>query len=316
MPKKTQIAIGKRGGRIAGYHVVDGKLKAYYVDDTPESSSASSIPEKKEPTIIHGIRIPPAYSVVWESPTAEGDENGLLVIALDQKGRKQYVYNQAHWDKVNAEKWARVRALVDAMPSIRDGIRRGLTSGDDTERQSFEVLAVIEATGMRIGSERETFGKVKAYGASTLLVKHLTLTKKSATFKFIGKEGIPNEFTVDDPIILACLRRRLKDVSAYPEVPIWPGASDAKVRKALKAVSPQGLDFKVKDLRALKGTMKAVELVQNSPPPPQPRTKAEFEKARKFVATACSKILGNTPKVCLDSYIPEFVFDPWKLEVA
>ena len=59
MAKKTQIAIGKRGGKIAGYHVVDGKLKAYYVDDT----TGAPVPEKKKKRDNHPY---PTHSAVKE----------------------------------------------------------------------------------------------------------------------------------------------------------------------------------------------------------------------------------------------------------
>ena len=31
MSKKVQIATGKKGGKVAGYHMKDGKMKAVYV---------------------------------------------------------------------------------------------------------------------------------------------------------------------------------------------------------------------------------------------------------------------------------------------
>ena len=50
MSKKVQVATGKRGGRIAGYSIKDGKMKPVYVDDRPGTGTA----EKKSPDIQVG----------------------------------------------------------------------------------------------------------------------------------------------------------------------------------------------------------------------------------------------------------------------
>ena len=48
MSKKTQIATGSRGGKVAGYHVKDGKMVPIYVDNTPEApKKKSAVPKKK-----------------------------------------------------------------------------------------------------------------------------------------------------------------------------------------------------------------------------------------------------------------------------
>ncbi len=321
MSKKVQIATGTRGGKIAKYVVKQGKMKPVYVDDSPDvgTTSPKSKAEKKAPVLVHGVRIPPGHTLVWSSPTPEGNDNGLIALTKDVKGRTQYVYSQKHWEEAGAAKWGRLRALLDDHPEMSSKMRAGLNHKDDKVRQAYEVLNIINETGMRVGSNRDTMADKKAFGASTLLAGHVSFAAGAgglvAVFDFIGKKGVRNHFTVEDQEMVKRVKARVKQAGGKDK-PIFPNVDDEKVRDVMDTVSPAGRHYKVKDLRTLKGTSMALRLISSAPPPPVPHSEAELKKARMDVAKQVAGVLGNTPAVALSYYVMPHVFDVWAPKVA
>ena len=308
MARKVQIAVGKRGGRIAGYHLEQGKLRAEYVSDKPEPPKKSKVPKKKEAIFVHGVRIPPGNEIVWQSPEPQGNPNGLIAILKDSKGRSQYVYTEEHWRQAAAAKWERLTALSEDHERLVEQMEAGMDSPNPRVSQAFEVLKLIADTGIRVGSTRDTKASVKAYGATTLLAKHVRFEEGVAILEFVGKKGVPNKFRVTDKELVSRLYSRVHGVK-NPEAPLFPLATDSTVRMALDGITPEGRSYKVKDLRTMVATATALKFIKNSPPPPRPKTPAEMEKFKKLVGTQVASVLGNTAAVALSYYIAPTVFD-------
>jgi len=75
MAKKTQIAVGARGGRIAGYAMQDGKLKPIYVGtDSAEPTGTSKVPKKK----ALDTEKKPEFKVPASTEELEADLKGRL----------------------------------------------------------------------------------------------------------------------------------------------------------------------------------------------------------------------------------------------
>lgn len=240
------------------------------------------------------LGIPPAWKSVWINPD---DQAALQATGVDGKGRKQYLYSAAHSQAAAAAKFERLTALNAALPAIRKALVSELKGeGGD----SMAALRLIERTGIRVGSTAETQGKVKAYGATTLLGKHILLGKDGQiALDFVGKSGKRNTRVFKDKELHAYLSgRELSD-----DQPVFK-TTDSTVRAAMKRVG--GEDFSPKDFRTWHGTAVAIKALERLP---KPKTLAEAEKVRKAVAREVSTFLNNTPAVALDSYINPAVFD-------
>jgi DNA topoisomerase IB len=241
--------------------------------------------------------VPPGAEVLWRSKKPEGNEKGLIAIYKDQKGRRQYLYSQAHWDQAGSKKWERLNQLMADMPKLREGIDKGLQSKSETQRQAFEILKLMDLTGMRVGTNRDLKASQKAFGTSTLGVKHVNMGDNQATLAFTGKKGVQNSYTITDPRMLEILKFRLKD--KLQEDALFPDTSDTSVRRAIWSVSPEGRRYQVKDLR----TARATELARKAL-----AGRVADKKVQKDVASQVAAALSNTPNVALKHYIDPSVF--------
>jgi DNA topoisomerase-1 len=249
------------------------------------------------------LKIPPAWQDVLVHPdfTNDGpDGPRILAVGRDAKGREQRRYSATHADGQSAAKFERVRELHSRVPELdRLLAQRG---GDD----SADALLLIRRLGLRPGSTTDTGAEKQAYGASTLRREHVRLEGDAVVLQFTGKKGVPIRLEVDDPDAAAILRDRARSQDD-PGARLFPTASDQRLRDVLQEALP---GFKVKDLRTLRGTAEAALLVRTLPEPdasdPRAVAAAKLEVARRVAA-----LLGNTPKVALESYVDPTVFGPW-----
>lgn len=249
---------------------------------------------------LKALTIPPGWTHVRLNTDPKAD---LQAVGIDAKGRAQYRYHAAHAASAAAEKFARLKAFTAELPSIRQQVladlkNRSLSAQD---RDSAAVLYLIDQTGFRVGSDRETGAEVQAYGASTLLARQVHLDGDTATFRFIGKKGVQIEQTLTDHRLAQILAPRLKAGGR-----LFPATTDAHVRDYLHA--RDGL-FKVKDFRTSVATVTALRAIKDMP---MPTSAAAFARAQRDVSVIVAAKLGNRPAEALKSYIDPAVFARWK----
>jgi DNA topoisomerase IB len=179
---------------------------------------------------LKAMKLEPGLSNVHlnNDPNAE-----LQVVGTDSKGRSQRKYSADHSETAAVAKFERVKNLVDKLPEIREKI-----ANDPSEEAA--VLRLVDKTGFRVGSDRDTGAEKQAYGATTLLGKHIK-TKGGKTFaQFTGKKGVAIKQEITDPAIAADLQKRAAAGGKLFNT------TDSKVRDYFHTIAP---GFKVKDLR-------------------------------------------------------------------
>ena len=309
MTKKPVIKIGKRGGKIVadkGDHKeylregADGPERSKKEDAEPVSKKDE---EKPEPVFVHGYRMAPAWEVVWTSELPEGNKSGCYAKVKDKKGNVIPLYTVEAKEKAALVKWGRNTAMLQDIPEMRPKLIEGMDSSNDMTKQAHEALRLIDVTGMRPGSGKDTKADVKAYGASTMEGRHLTIKGGTATFKFVGKHGVNYEVSTDDPKLVKSLKTRKK--AAGDGDKLWPGLNDKSLLKVAKAISPKGRPYKVKDYRTLRASTIAYEAVKGK----TVGSEKELKKLKKEVSTLVSKQLNNTPNIALNSYINPMVWE-------
>jgi len=183
-------------------------------------------------------------------------------------------------------------------------------------------------------------GQVKTYGITTMLGRHAKVTGNKVTLDFLGKRGIRNVVTVSDPSLAKELIRRKKEVG--PKGTLL-NISEAAVNSYLKGVT--GRDLSAKNFRTYHGTRLGLEALESIGEVPSIK-KSTFEvgmvnlisKVQKkggkdltadewrdaielyvieshnkfklnLIGEPVSKRLGNQPKVALDAYISDAIFE-------
>ena len=253
---------------------------------------------------LDAMRVPPAWTGVRLSPDPESD---LQVVGVDSKGRTQYVYSAEHSERAAAEKFERLREFQKALPGIRRRVAADIRNKSlpRATREAAVVTHLIERTGFRVGSDSETGGAVRAYGASTLEARHVRVDGDRVSFNFVGKKGVEVEKTVTDRTLARELAPRVRAGGRLF------GTTDAGVRDYVHARA--GDYFKVKDFRTWQGTTTAIKEVRAMP---VPRTQGAFRREQAAVSRVVAAHLGNTPAVARASYIDPAVWGRWKAAVA
>ncbi|WP_073111429.1 DNA topoisomerase IB [Hymenobacter daecheongensis] len=295
-----------RQAQLAGLRYVPdtrpGLTRQTAPDGTFSYLTAKGEPVTDEKTLarLQAFVIPPAWTDVWISPTANAH---LQVTGRDAKGRKQYIYHPT-WDVTRSlTKFSRLRAFGEKLPELRQRIQQDLKRPQlDKPKVVALVLTLMDQSFIRVGN-REYAKKNKSYGLTTLRDRHVQVAGSEVNFRFVGKKGVPHDVTLHDRR-LARLVQKCKEIPGqhlfqyYTPDGHRTELESGDVNGYLQEVT--GLSLSAKDFRTWGGTVKMVECLEAvlREEPDLPKEKV-LKKAVKDVAAG----LGNTPTVCSKYYI-------------
>lgn len=251
-----------------------------------------------------GKAVPPAWTDVHVADDL--DNAKILVWGRDAKGRDQRVYSKAHTEKASEEKFARIKAFANHLGTLDSAIEK-----DAPDNDHAAALLLIRRLGMRPGSNRDTGSDEAAYGATNLLVDHVTIDGDAAHFAFKGKKHVDINLSTKDPLIVDVLRKRLAERGNQPGVQLFRTTED-KTRQYMRSTGIPD-DFLLKDMRTVKANVESLaEIAKRGDA--KPKTQAEFRKWRREVAVVASSHLGNRPEQALASYINPIIFETWRVD--
>jgi DNA topoisomerase-1 len=248
---------------------------------------------------VTGRAIPPAWTDVHIA--ADLHNAKLLVQGRDAKGRRQSLYSAAHTESQAAVKFARIMELDNHLDKLDHSLDR-----DAADNDHAAALLLIRRLGMRPGSESDTGAEKHAHGATNLRVGHAHVDGDRIRFNFTGKDGVQIHLDVEDAQIARVIEVRQK--GRGPDDRLF-NTSAAKVSQYMQEAGvPKGL--MLKDLRTLHANVVALQEIE-ARGDAVPRTKTEFRRWRKEVATVVSTQLGNTPTMAIKSYLNPAVWSEW-----
>ena len=254
------------------------------------------------PEHVKQLVIPPAWTDVRINPNPKA---ALLVTGKDAAGRSQYVYSKAFIDKQAQAKFSRIQELDVKFDSIKRQNAENLKARDPVVREHAQCAALVMGLGIRPGSTQDTHAKVQAYGATTLLGKHVVEKGGEVRLQFVGKKGVSLDLPVTDRSLAAMLKQRAK--AAGTKGDLFPSVDGGSLLRYSHTMDGGG--FKTKDFRTLVGTRTAIDQMKTMKPP---KTQKEYKTAVMTVAKHVAIKLGNTPTVALQSYISPSVFSAWR----
>jgi hypothetical protein len=302
-PPKRGLPSRKRDGDPNGTSTTPAPRERALQAASPAGEKGVRTQANGEPLPAHitALKIPPGWADVRFSP----DPNAhLLVTGKDAKGRPTSIYSLNFMAEQAAQKFARVSELAQRMPEIETKNAEAMQSADPKTRDAAECLDLIMKMGLRPGSETDTGAKVQAYGATTLLGSHVMRTDEGAVrLRFTGKKGVALDLHVPDKDLGERLLQRAQQ--AGPDGQLF-GIDEGQLLAHVKSVA--GPQFKSKDFRTHLGTKLAGEMVQSMPVPKDAKA---YKAAVMEVAKHASSRLGNTPTICLQSYLNPSVFSSW-----
>ena len=171
---------------------------------------------------LEKIYIPPAYK---DLVVAKSETNKIQVIGTDTKGRRQYIYNPNYTKKRNSRKYDDVMDLGKSIIKIE---KDNITMLNELNKKNYSqwvlpndyipiIIYMLRTYNFRIGNECYTNDN-NSYGITTLKKEHIHFLAKNnsnSKFKieFIGKKGILNTYTDNNPIISNILKVLIANAS-------------------------------------------------------------------------------------------------------
>ena len=249
---------------------------------------------------IDALAIPPAWRQVR---VAADDRCHVQAVGVDDEGRTQYRYHEAFRAAADEAKFARLGELGEALPRLRRAVRDRLRAcGDDADGTSdiAAVIALIDATSMRVGSERYAETN-ESFGATTLRRRHVTRTDRGLRFVFTAKAGIERDLILSDPDIVEPIWRcHVRGTGADDRLFRGPEGgivSGDTVARWLTTWS--GIEMTAKELRTWGAT--ATMVVRLMDPDPTPTAASDDPVLAAYDGVA--ERLGNTRDVARSSYV-------------
>jgi DNA topoisomerase I len=246
---------------------------------------------------IAALGLPPAYENVWICLDPRGH---LQATGYDSRGRKQYRYH-SDWQSYRSEqKYDQLLRFGEALPRIRRKAKRDLALGlDQTDCVLGALVALMDVTHLRVGN-RAYAKENRTYGATTLLKRHMVLSKDAVLLRFTAKGGKRVRHTLRHPR----LQRILEEIADLPgrqlfsfpdehgvPCPVDSGRLNAYLARAA------GFPVSAKTFRTWGGSLAAFMMAWKI-------VEEEDRKPKiKVLCRAASDILQNTPAVCRSSYI-------------
>jgi DNA topoisomerase I len=257
---------------------------------------------------IKRLAIPPAWTDVWISPTANGH---VQATGRDARKRKQYIYHERWREMRDENKYERIVSFGKALPKIRRRVSKDLSlPGLPRNKVLAAIVQLLEESFIRVGNE-EYARENKSFGLTTMQDRHVDVKGSKMRFRFRGKSGIKHDVDVTD-------RRIAKIVLKLQDLPGQELFQYVDENDEVCAITSQdvndylreitGEDFTAKDFRTWAGTvLAAIALSTVGAFETEEQAKANVKDA----IGAVSKILRNTPAICRKCYIHPAVLETY-----
>ena len=260
-----------------------------------------SVNGRKTPPSLN-VRIPPAWTDVLVDPDPDAR---ILATGVDLAGRKTKLYAAWHHAESKGSKFERIRALLTEWEDIRTQIEADLNRRDISEkhRECALIALLTYDTGIRPGSNTDTLAQVKAYGATTLQLRHVKPCQRGVRLQFVGKKGVRQNILVTNPYLVRVFMKRKRATTAWT-TPLFT-YSASSLRDYFKTLGSG--EYSPKDFRTACGTHLALELIGNRQRFPKSQT-----RRKQIINNVLDKVarkLGNTRAVSRSAYVDPVVVE-------
>lgn len=259
------------------------KSRAFYLPD------GVRVKDEEELARLNTLAIPPAYKNVWICLDGNGH---LQSTAYDDAGRKQYRYHEDWRAFRDAKKFNALVDFGDNLPRLRRRISRDLRRKEMDHRfATAALLRLIDKGALRIGNANYS-QQNGSFGATTLRVKHLTISSDSIKLDYTAKGKKRIRKTIKDKT----LNRVLEQIQDLPgrEVFQYVGQDGNIYSLGSAQVNDYMRErFTAKTFRTWHGSVAAFKVAETT----------QKTLTIKAMAEASSDRLHNTPAISRTSYI-------------
>jgi DNA topoisomerase I len=250
---------------------------------------------EKDKDRIKSLRIPPQWENVLISTNSS---EKIQATGLDSKGRKQYIYHpkwimlskKYKFDNMNKFCHKKYSALINKYIALNDMSKGWMICN---------MLKMMEDLNIRVGNE-VYLHENNSVGLTTLMKKHLNTQGDKMLLSFRGKKGVRHDKEIKDPVSMNFIRKILGHPGSFLFTHDKKCVTSNDLNRFLK---DKFNGITCKDIRTYSANcifnkyMTKINKINN------PQTEREKKKNISLGVKHTAEQLGNTPKVCRDSYI-------------
>lgn len=279
------------------------------MDDYYELIGSKFVPEptKKDLIRIESLKIPPNWKNVKVS---KDSKSKVQVIGRDSKDREQRIYHQ-DWIKHAMElKYKTMHKLSRKYKEFDEFLDKLIRRKD----LSFEcvvanIIKLLMLLNIRVGNE-VYFEENGTCGITTLRKTNLKIIDSEYFLNFTGKKGVEHSKHIKSVRVKNFIDKMRKTkherLFCYEKEREFIPITSCEINQFIK--ENLGEDFTAKDLRTYSANKIFKEqLYSFGNPKDEKDALTKIRESIKFTALQ----LGNTPKVCRDSYIDPILIDKY-----
>ncbi len=268
----------KRSGTGWSYYDPDGKL----IEDDDERER------------LNALAVPPAYKDVWLCPSPDGH---IQATGYDDKGRKQYRYNEKFREQQDAAKYGKLVDFGEKLSLIRARIASDMdTASLDKTSVVAAVVRLLDLGRVRIGNR--TYARSSGnFGATTLRDRHVKFGKGKLVLDYKGKSGKDRHVEIEDGN-LAKMVRKCRDIPGQQlfqfvdedgdRHPVGSSDINAYIHEAM------GADFTAKHFRTWGASALAFQILAEA---------GKESLSLKQLLDPVAEMLGNTAAMSRKAYV-------------
>lgn len=275
------------------YEIVDSKIIPH--------------PSKREVLRIESLKIPPN----WKNVKVSRDSTSKVqVIGKDSKDREQRIYHPDWIKKATELKYKTMNKLSRKYKNFDEQLDKLIRKKD----LSFHcvvanIIKLLTLLNIRIGNEIY-FEENGTCGLTTLRKKNLKIIDSEYFLNFTGKKGVEHSKHIKSIRVKNFIdkMRKIKHerLFCYEKEGEFIPITSYDINNFIK--EHLGEDFTAKDLRTYSANKIFKEqLIMFGCPKNEKDALFKIRESIKFTASQ----LGNTPKVCRDSYIDPVLIDKY-----
>lgn len=266
--------------------------------------------------------LPPAWNDVWISTDPDAP---LQATGIDLKGRLQYKYHSSWTQERAAAKFDGMQNFAHLLPVVRKRVDKDLhLPGMPKNKVVALIVKLIDLYHFRVGND-EYARKNNSYGLTTMKKGHMKIDRSSeaegkldAVFEFTGKSGKVWKRRIWEDHLAELIEQSGKLGSSAKSHDLFGYQDDQgnlldikayHVNEYLDAVTGELGKVTAKDFRTWAATWKTAYRLSRQL---DPDTATARKKVTREVIKTVASDLGNTPAVCVSSYIHPAILADWQ----
>lgn len=217
-----------------------------------------------------------------------------------------YEYSERQVQHRNREKAKRIEKLRPQIAKLREEYKKDLEAGDPKVRLTALAIALIDETYERVGNAESA--EEGHFGVTGWQKKHLTFSKDKAFFRYVGKSGVKQEKTVQNPKVLRALREAVKNLGPDDRI-MCDTDADCDVKSEDVNRYLKKFEVTAKDLRGfhanreMQTRLKALRGAGKKLPEEKKEKEDLLKKEFKQALEETAEVVGHEPTTLKSQYL-------------